>query len=65
MQRRSLRATSNFQKNHIIKEGDFLALRPCPVDAVPPSESNNIIGRSLLVNINQGDYLRLCDIAAS
>ena len=65
VQRRSLRATSNFQKNHIIKEGDFLALRPCPVDAVPPSESNNIIGRSLLVNINQGDYLRLCDIASS
>jgi sialic acid synthase SpsE len=62
VQRRSLRATSNLMDSHIIKDDDFLALRPCPLDAIPPSEINNIIGRSLKRDIAQGDYLRYSDI---
>ena len=60
LQRRSLRASKNFKINHLIQEDDFVALRPCPVDAVPPYE--DIIGKSLKRSINKGDYLKRDDI---
>ena len=57
VQRRSLRATANFSKSHLIKEGDFVALRPCPHDAITPVELESILGCSLRRDIKSGEYL--------
>lgn len=63
VQRRSLRARSSLKEGHIINESDFIPLRPCPSDAISPSELNNIIGSTLLHEIKKGDYLKVKDIA--
>lgn len=62
VQRRSLRATRKLSTSHVIKAGDFIALRPCPVDAVTPAEIEAIIGRTLRRDIPTGDYLRVADL---
>ena len=62
VQRRSLRATSDFHAGHVIVEGDFVPLRPCPGDAVSPAEAQAIIGRKLSVNRIKGEYLRVGDL---
>jgi len=62
VQRRSLRASVDLSKSHIIKAGDFAALRPCPVDALTPMEIQKIVGRTLRRAIAAGDYLRAADI---
>tara|TARA_B100001175_G_scaffold258595_1_gene227131 strand:+ start:659 stop:1738 length:1080 start_codon:yes stop_codon:yes gene_type:complete len=62
VQRRSLRATQNFKKGHKLSYGDFVALRPCPEDAITPVHIKNIIGKCLLRDIEDGDYLKNKDI---
>ena len=62
VQRRSLRAIANLPKSYIIQEGDFIALRPCPIDALTPAEIQAIVGRTLTRKISAGDYLRACDL---
>ena len=62
VQRRSLRATSDFHAGHVILEGDFVPLRPCPGDAISPAEAQAIIGRKLSVNRIKGEYLRVGDL---
>ena len=62
VQRRSLRATSDFKAGHIIVEGDFVPLRPCPKDAISPAESQAIIGRQLSLDFIKGNYVRACDL---
>jgi len=62
VQRRSLRATAALSKLQTIKAGDFVALRPCPSDALTPVEIQTITGRTLLRDIRAGDYLRATDL---
>lgn len=62
VQRRSLRANIDLKAGHIISEGDLMPLRPCPVDAIPPSELRNIIGTSLRRDIEKGDYIKERDL---
>ena len=62
VQRRSLRASAALSKSNVIKEGDFVALRPCPADALTPVEIQTIVGRSLRRDIPAGDYLRAADL---
>lgn len=62
VQRRSLRAISDLAENHIIQEGDFLPLRPCPSDAVSPAMSKSIIGSRLRSDLKKGDYLKIGDM---
>jgi len=62
VQRRSLRAIAPFKKGHIISIGDFVALRPCPVDAMQISKLERIIGRSLNRDFGKDDYLKENDI---
>jgi sialic acid synthase SpsE len=61
LQRRSLRASEALFKSHVIKEGDFVALRPCPADALTPVEIKTIVGKILRRDIHVGDYLRTTD----
>ena len=62
LQRRSLRASQDLSKSHVINAGDFVALRPCPADALTPVEIRAIVGRSLQRDIVCGDYLRASDL---
>jgi len=62
LQRRSLRAVAAFKKNHIITVNDFVALRPCPKDALEPFELEKVIGKSLTRDLPQGEYLRISDV---
>ena len=55
LQRRSIRATKDLPKDHVLQEEDLIELRPCPADAIPPG--TNLIGESLIKNIKQNDYL--------
>jgi sialic acid synthase SpsE len=63
VQRRSLRAKEDLFRSHVIKTGDFVALRPCPSDALTPAEIKKIVGRTLLRDICAGEYLRAADLA--
>lgn len=62
LQRRSLRASADLVRSRVIKAGDFVALRPCPADALPLFEMDSILGRTLRRDIPAGDYLRATDI---
>jgi sialic acid synthase SpsE len=62
VQRRSLRASRDLSKTHMVMAGDFIALRPCPADALTPVEIKAIVGRTLRRNILSGDYLRAADL---
>ena len=62
VQRRSLRAVVDLSKSQIIKAGDFVVLRPCPVDALSPIEIKAIVGRTLRRDIPAGDYLQAADL---
>ena len=44
-----------------IKNKDIEALRPCPEDAIPPSEINNILNKVLKRGIKKGDYIKKSD----
>lgn len=58
VQRRAMRATRKLKAGELIKNGDFIPLRPCPADAAPPSRMNAINGSTLKRDIEEGDYLR-------
>ena len=62
LQRRSLRATVPFRKGHLIADGDFEPLRPCPSDAAQLSDIEKFIGMSLKRDFVEGDYLKISDI---
>lgn len=62
LQRRSLRATHHLKKGRIISREDFEALRPCPRDAFPIYQFQDVIGNTLVREIVPGDYLRITDI---
>jgi N-acetylneuraminate synthase len=62
LQRRSLRAARALPSGHIVADGDFAPLRPCPADAYPLSNISAIVGRRLTRAISAGDYLRISDL---
>lgn len=62
VQRRSLRAKAELKEGHVIRAGDFIPLRPCPSDAISPSEARHIIGSKLRRDFTKGDYLSIRDI---
>ena len=63
VQRRSLRASQDFKKGHKLTYSDFVALRPCPLDAVSPAHIKDIVNKELQRDIEKGDYLKNSDIS--
>ena len=55
IQRRALRA-SREMKREIITADCVEALRPCPLDALPPYQKDQLINRTLQHDIAAGDY---------
>ncbi len=63
LQRRSLRTQADLPAGHVITADDFVALRPCPADAVPPYGLQALLGRTLRRALPAGEYLRVGDAA--
>ena len=63
LQRRSVRLTKDILANTKLKPSDLEILRPCPEDAVAPSELNEILGRRLKYNLKKGDYIKWKDLS--
>jgi N-acetylneuraminate synthase len=57
VQRRCLRVTINLKKGHILKDSDFISLRPISEGGFEPFEKVNLIGKELLIDINAGEHL--------
>ena len=62
VQRRSLRAKKTLKAGHVISLGDLIPLRPCPTDAISPAKLKDVIGCSLKVDMEEGDYLKERDL---
>lgn len=62
VQRRSLRANFDLKIGHVVKQDDFVPLRPCPRDAISPSKINSVIGSKLRRDFSKGDYLTFNDL---
>ncbi len=58
LQRRSMRSRKLLKKGTIIKFKDFIALRPCPRDAIKPCDFDKFVGKKLNIDIEEGDYLK-------
>lgn len=61
VQRRSLRASTRLEVGHKLAKSDLIALRPCPVDAVCPSDIQAVVGRTLRRAKNKGECLTFSD----
>ena len=62
VQRRSIRLKKNMKKGEILKKENFEMLRPCPINAIKPSEINIVLGKKLKVDLNKGDTIFKKDI---
>lgn len=62
LQRRAIRINKDLPVGHEINREDLSLLRPCPVDALPPYEVNNVVGKKLKNNLNKNNLLRFDDL---
>ena len=62
VQRRAIRLSHDIAEGSLIKESDLTVLRPCPKDALPPYKMEEVIGKKINRNIQQGDYIRASDL---
>jgi len=62
LQRRAIRLKEDYPEGTELTREDLSVLRPCPLDALPPYEINNLIGKRLRREMKSGDYLRWIDI---
>lgn len=58
VQRRSVRTNKKLFSGDIIKQEDLVVLRPCPIDAFPPYKMDELIGKKLIRDIPEGDYIK-------
>lgn len=56
LQRRAVRAARMIEAGRVISSADLCVLRPCPLDAVLPFETERLIGKTLRFSKNAGDY---------
>jgi sialic acid synthase SpsE len=62
LQRRAIRAKIDLLKGSVISKDDLEVLRPCPEDAIPPYELENIIGKQIVEEVKSGDCLKWTNI---
>lgn len=58
LQRRSIRVKKDMVIGDKIYEDDLEFLRPCPEDAIPPYELEDVLNKELVENIKSGDYIK-------
>lgn len=62
LQRRGVRAATELDSGHTLIRDDLVVLRPCPVVALPPYRMHEIVGKTLIRKIEQGDIVTLEDV---
>ena len=62
IQRRCIRLKKYVSKGDKIVQENLICLRPCPKDAIPPYLINKVIGKSILNDKKEGDYLKWTDL---
>jgi N-acetylneuraminate synthase len=64
VQRRALRARHDLPSGTTLTANDLVPLRPCPIDATPPSRISELVGRRLRRSIEEGDCVLVDDLIA-
>ena len=62
LQRRCLRAARSLVSGTLLTKEDLIPLRPCPADAVEPYRIEEIIGKVINRDIENGEQINLSDI---
>jgi len=62
LQRRSIRLVRDLDAGAVLQKSDFVMLRPCPSDALPPYMAEKLIGKSLRHSLLAGEHLRWMDL---
>lgn len=62
IQRRGVRARRALKTGAAVSEQDLIPLRPCPSDCLPPYRAGELVGRTLVRNIEEGDCVRMDDV---
>ena len=62
LQRRAIRAKHKINKGQLITKEDIIFLRPCPTDALPPYEMNEVINKTSKQEIEKEDIITLKSI---
>lgn len=62
LQRRSIRATRDLKAGETITKDKIEVLRPCPGNAIPPYDLDNIIGKNLSKDIEAGKHFEYSDL---
>lgn len=57
VQRRCVRVNSDLKQGHILTHSDLISLRPISEDAIEPYEIPNLVGKTLLEDIDAGEHL--------
>ncbi|PIZ04861.1 MAG: N-acetylneuraminate synthase [Gammaproteobacteria bacterium CG_4_10_14_0_8_um_filter_38_16] len=62
LQRRAIRVSGDLKAGTVLTRQDIDVLRPCPSNALPPYQINDIIGRVLIHDVNAGENLKWSDL---
>lgn len=62
LQRRGVRAAAALSSGRTVNGDDLIALRPCPAEALPPYRMHELVGKTLVRDIEQGDIVTLKDV---
>lgn len=63
LQRRAIRVLQDLPAGTQITREHLTVLRPCPADAISPMSLASILGKRLIRDLENGDYLRWNDLA--
>ncbi len=58
LQRRSIRLKRTIKTGELLTRDDIEFLRPCPREAVPPSQVESILGKELVVDLQIGEHVQ-------
>ncbi|NDE62589.1 MAG: N-acetylneuraminate synthase, partial [Cyclobacteriaceae bacterium] len=58
LQRRGLRYRKSLSRGHQIEKEDLIALRPCPLDSIPPYKIPEVIGKTLQTDVEEDEAVR-------
>ena len=61
IQRRSICVNRKLKKGHTLSINDVKMLRPCPIGALEPWTLNQYLGKKIIREIQEGDYLKGTD----
>lgn len=62
VQRRAIRAARALEQDAVLRRIDLTMLRPCPADAIPPYQVEDLIGRKLRHALPAGELVRWSDL---